>query len=148
MENPKITWFVNEIVDDNYEFVPKFKHDVEESFTSGEYMKLRVQVWNNRGGNEDVFDAVNAQLVAYFKSYEDTQLLNLCKIRQGESDFEEMIIDIDRAVLDIGTIFGRSNNGTEMNKDNYKEFELQFGPIPSNIRSELKGLILDVEYDN
>ena len=59
-----------------------------------------------------------------------------------------MTIDIDRGIFNIGNLSGRSNNGSTLNKENYREVELQFGPIPSNIRSELKSLVLDIEYDN
>lgn len=148
MNKPHITWYVLEQVDSDFEFVPKYKHDMEESYTSSEIMKIKAQVWNNRSGDEDIEDATNARLVAYFKNYEDIQLLNLCKIKIGDNDVESMVIDIDRAEYNIGTLYGRSNNGSQLNKDNYVEFEIQFGPIPSNIRSELKSLILDIEYDN
>ena len=55
---------------------------------------------------------------------------------------------MDRGIFNLKTISGSANNGIDLNTDNYVEFELQIGPIPPNVKSELKGLILDVEYDN
>ena len=37
--------------------------------------------------------------------------------------------------------------GIDANKENYKEFELQFGPIPTNMKSELKSIVIDLEYN-
>ena len=55
---------------------------------------------------------------------------------------------MDRGIFNLGTISGGANNGSDLNTDNYVEFELQIGAIPMNVKSELKGLVLDVEYDN
>lgn len=148
MNKPNISWYVLEDIDGQFEFIPKKNHDEDGSYSPGETMKIKIQIWNNRSGDDDVLDANNARLIAFFKNYEDNFLLRLCKVKQGDNDAEDMVIDIDRGIFNIGTLSGRSNNGSTLNKDNYKEIELQFGPIPSNIRSELKSLVLDVEYDN
>ena len=55
---------------------------------------------------------------------------------------------MDRGLIDIGTISGGANNGSILNVNNYIEFELQIGPLPTNLKSELKGLILDIEYED
>lgn len=148
MNKPSISWYVLEDIDGQYEFIPKRNHDEDGSYSPGETMKVKIQIWNNRSGDEDTADATNARLVAFFKNYEDNFLLRLCKVKQGDNEPKEMTIDIDRGIFNIGNLSGRSNNGSTLNKENYREIELQFGPIPSNIRSELKSLVLDVEYDN
>ena len=75
-------------------------------------------------------------------------MLKLCKIKFNDSDIQDLDIDMDRGVINLGTISGGANNGSELNTDNYKEFELLIGPLPYNLKSELKGLILDVDYDS
>ena len=97
---------------------------------------------------EDVQDATNAKLVIFFKNYEDNYLLKLCKVKLNNEEAKPVTIDMDRGLFNLGTISGGANNGSDLNTDNYVEFELQIGAIPMNVKSELKGLVLDVEYDN
>lgn len=144
---PKISWYILESIDGYYEFSPKRTHDMEGSYAPNDIISVKIQVWNNRLGQEDVKDAENAKLSLFFKNYEDNYLLKLCKIKFG--DDEESIpleIDMDRGIIPLGTLSGGANNGSELNIDNYHEFELIIGPLPSNLKSELKGLIIDVEY--
>ena len=109
---------------------------------------LDIQVWNNRLGTEDVQDAKNAKLSIFFKNYEDNYMLNLCKIKFNNEEAKALNIEMDRGLIDIGTISGGANNGSTLNVNNYIEFELQIGPLPTNLKSELKGLILDIEYED
>ena len=55
---------------------------------------------------------------------------------------------MDRGLIALGNISGSANNGSELNIDNYVKFELIIGPLPTNLKSELKGIILDVEYES
>lgn len=71
----------------------------------------------------------------------------MCKVK-FEDEAKPVTIDMDRGIFNLKTISGSANNGTDLNTDNYLEFELQIGPIPLNVKSELKGLVLDVEYDS
>ena len=149
MLTPKITWYVLENVDNGlYEYSPKRTHELEGSYAPSDTIKVNIQVWNNRLGTEDVEDATNAKLSVFFKNYEDNYMLKLCKIKFNDSDVQDLDIDMDRGVINLGTISGGANNGSELNTDNYKEFELLIGPLPYNLKSELKGLILDVDYDS
>ena len=148
MMAPKITWYVLEDIDGLYEYSPKRTHDMEGSYAPGDSVNLKIQLWNNRLGTEDVQDATNAELVVFFNNYEDNYLLKLCKVKLGNEEAKALTIDMDRGMFNLGSISGGANNGSDLNTDNYVEFELQMGPIPTNVKSELKGLILDVEYDN
>ena len=112
----------------------------------GETVDIKMQVWNNRNGLDDVADAIDAKLMMYFKNYEDNFLLNLCSIKLGSSEYKNVVVDIDRGYFDIGTISGKANNGSELNIENFYELALKIGPIPSNVKSELKDLVLDIEY--
>lgn len=147
MTAPKITWFVLEDIDGLYQYSAKRTHDMEGSYAPGDVISMKIQLWNNRRGTEDVADAKDAKLVLFFKNYEDNYLLKLCKLN-FENKIRPITIDMDRGIFDLKTISGGANNGTDLNEDNFLEFELQIGPIPSNVKSELKGLILDVEYDS
>lgn len=148
MMAPKTTSYVLEDIDGLFEYSPKRTHDMEGSYAPGDTLSVKIQLWNNRLGMEDVQDATNAKLVIFFKNYEDNYLLKLCKVKLNNEEAKPVTIDMDRGIFNLGTISGGANNGSDLNTDNYVEFELQIGAIPMNVKSELKGLILDVEYDN
>lgn len=146
MTSPNISWYVLESYDNEFEYVPKKKHEEEDSLMPGDTMHISLQVWNNRNGSEDVADAQDARIVLYFKNYEDNFLLNLCSLKVGDGEYEKVSIDVDRGYFELGTIYGKSNNGSELNTENFFNVELKVGPIPSNVKSELKNLILDIEH--
>src|SRR5699024_4181379 len=148
MMAPKTTWYVIEDIDGLFEYSPKRTHDMDGSYAPGDTLSVKIQLWNNRLGMEDVQDATNAKLVIFFKNYEDNYLLKLCKVKLNNEEAKPVTIDMDRGLFNLGTISGGANNGSDLNTDNYVEFELQIGAIPMNVKSELKGLVLDVEYDN
>ena len=148
MMAPKTTWYVLEDIDGLFEYSPKRTHDMDGSYAPGDILSVKIQLWNNRLGMEDVQDATNAKLVIFFKNYEDNYLLKLCKVKLNNEEAKPVTIDMDRGLFNLGTISGGANNGSDLNTDNYVEFELQIGAIPMNVKSELKGLVLDVEYDN
>ena len=148
MMAPKTTWYVLEDIDGLFEYSPKRTHDMDGSYAPGDTLSVKIQLWNNRLGMEDVQDATNAKLVIFFKNYEDNYLLKLCKVKLNNEEAKPVTIDMDRGLFNLGTISGGANNGSDLNTDNYVEFELQIGAIPMNVKSELKGLVLYVEYDN
>ena len=148
MMAPKTTWYVLEDIDGLFEYSPKRTHDMDGSYAPGDTLSVKIQLWNNRLGMEDVQDATNAKLVIFFKNYADNYLLKLCKVKLNNEEAKPVTIDMDRGLFNLGTISGGANNGSDLNTDNYVEFELQIGAIPMNVKSELKGLVLDVEYDN
>ena len=76
----------------------------------------------------------------YMADGEDNFLLNLIEIRlPGSKEYVKPTIDIDRAVLELGTLYGDAG-GT------YKEIEIKIGPIPENMKSELKSLVFYLDY--
>ena len=147
MITPKITWYVLEDINGLYEYSPKRTHDLEGSYAPNDIIKVKIQLWNNRLGIEDVQDANNAKLCVFFKNYEDNYMLNLCKVKFNNEEAQPLKIDMDRGIINLGNLSGSANNGSDLNIDNYIEFELIIGPLPSNLKNELKGLVLDVEYD-
>lgn len=148
MNKPKISWFVLEEYDGEYSYIPKKKHEEEESYSPGDTMLIKFQVWNNIGGAEDIASISESKIVVYFKNFENNLFLNLIEMRKGTDNFKKLDIDMDRGYFELGALSGRRNNGSEANTDNYYNVELKLGPIPSNVKSEIKDFVLDIEYDD
>ena len=131
MMAPKTTWYVLEDIDGLFEYSPKRTHDMEGSYAPGDTLSVKIQLWNNRLGMEDVQDATNAKLVVFFKNYEDNYLLKLCKVKLNNEEAKPVTIDMDRGIFNLGTISGGANNGSDLNIDNYVEFCLLYtSPSP------------------
>ena len=122
MMAPKTTWYVLEDIDGLFEYSPKRTHDMDGSYAPGDTLSVKIQLWNNRLGMEDVQDATNAKLVIFFKNYEDNYLLKLCKVKLNNEEAKPVTIDMDRGLFNLGTISGGANNGSDLNTDNYVEF--------------------------
>ena len=147
MANPKITWQVYEDGEDYNEYIPVRNYTEEGSFTSGEYINKQIRVWNNYYGSTDVDDAKNCNLVLAFKSYEDNFLLHLIKIKTDVDDWVYPTIDTDRGIVPMKDLSGLANNGTLSNYENYCDIEISIGPLPENMRCELKSLYFYLEYN-
>lgn len=134
--NAKISWMIYE----DEVFVPYNTYMADGVYTTGEIISKRIQVWNNYRGTVAVDDAIDVKLVLSFKQYEDNFLLNLLTVKSADTNtILEPTIDIDRAIYDIGSLYGNAG-GT------YKEIELSIGPLPANLKSELKSLVFYLEY--
>ena len=132
----KISWMIYE----DEVFVPYTTYMVDGVYTTGEIISKRIQVWNNYRGTVAVDDAIDIKLVLSFKQYEDNFLLNLLTVKDADTNTVlEPTIDIDRAIYNIGSLYGNAG-GT------YKEIELNIGPLPANLKSELKSLVFYLEY--
>ena len=73
--------------------------------------------------------------------------MNLIKVQVGESDYQELEIDIDKGSIDIGNLSGLANNGSTQNITNYKQIHFSIGPLPDNVKSELKSMYFYLEYN-
>lgn len=132
----KISWMIYE----DEVFVPYNTYMADGVYTTGETISKRIQVWNNYRGTVAVDDAIDIKLVLSFKQYEDNFLLNLLTVKDADTNTVlEPTIDIDRAIYNIGSLYGNAG-GT------YKEIELNIGPLPANLKSELKSLVFYLEY--
>ena len=132
----KISWMIYE----DEVFVPYNTYMADGVYTTGETISKRIQVWNNYRGTVAVDDAIDIKLVLSFKQYEDNFLLNLLTVKDADTNTVlEPTIDIDRAIYNIGSLYGNAG-GT------YKEIELHIGPLPANLKSELKSLVFYLEY--
>ena len=132
----KISWMIYE----DEVFVPYNTYMADGVYTTGEVISKRIQVWNTYRGTVSVDDAIDVKLVLSFKQYEDNFLLNLLTVKDADTNTVlEPTIDIDRAIYNIGSLYGNAG-GT------YKEIELNIGPFPANLTSELKSLVFYLEY--
>lgn len=132
----KISWMVY----DDEIFLPYNTYMADGVYTTDETIVKRIQVWNNYRGSTEVDDITNAKLILSFKQYEDNFLLNLLKVKSiDDNTILTPTIDIDRVIYDLGSLYGNAG-GT------YKEIELSIGPLPANLKSELKSLVFYLEY--
>ncbi len=132
----KISWMIYE----DEAFMPYNTYMADGAYTAGDIILRRIQIWNNYRGTDAVDDVIDANLILSFKQYEDNFLLNLIEIRlPGDSEYTKPKIDTDRAVFELGTLYGDAG-GT------YKEIEIKIGPIPENMKSELKSLVFYLDY--
>jgi hypothetical protein len=145
MADPKITWQVYEDGDVNG-YIPVRNYTEEGSFTSGQYIRKKIRVWNNYYGANNLPDATECNLVLAFKSYEDNFLLHLIQVRVGNGEWVYPNIDTDRGVVPMKDLSGLANNGTIANYENYCDLEINIGPLPENMRCELKSLYFYLEY--
>lgn len=145
MKNANVSWFVKE-PDDVYVAHTEYYAG---SCISGEDFIVDVELWNNRWNNtEDVADMINAKLAISFSNAEDSVLLSLCEVKVNDGAYNKPnTSEFNRALVDLGTIAGTKNNGHSSNTDNYKKISIKFSNIPTNFKSSLKSMFLDVQYD-
>lgn len=144
MNLPNITWSIL----DGTEYVQDSEYYLG-TFNSDSTICLNVQVWNNRYGQSNVKSLEDARLCIYFENIEDSVLLNYCKISINNEAVIEPIIELNKTVINIGKLYGNSNNGisNEINRTNYKNIEIEFKDFPFNLRNGLKNMFLDIEID-
>ena len=148
MDKPKISWHVLEELDiDDFEYIQCKTYNEEGSYIPGETISKTIRIWNNYSGNSSVNDANNCKLIIAFKNFEDSTLLKLISVKVDEYEQVNVEIDIDRGVIELGNLSGTANNGSTLNGSNYKTVHISIGPIPNNIKSELKSMYFYLEYD-
>ena len=146
MNSPRISWEIREEFEkDEFEYTQYKSYTEEGSFIPGDYIEKELRVWNNHSGSEDVQDALDCSLIIAFKNFEDSFLLNMITV-YVDSVEKPVEIDIDKGVVSIGSLSGVANAGIKDNSSNFKNLKIIIGPIPSNIKSELKSMYFYLEY--
>lgn len=140
----KISWYILE--DD--EFIQDDEYYLG-SFSPGNEIKLKVQVWNNRYGKADVESITNARLAIYFDSIEDSLLLDYCTVSIDGNESIKVPVMFGKGVVDIGLLSGDSNNGMDTmdNVYNFKNIVVSFKEFPANLKNGIKNMFLDIELD-
>lgn len=144
MNQPTISWFI--IEDD--EQVQEEEYYLG-SFNSNTNIELKLQIWNNRYGIEDVESIKNAKLILYFETIEDNTLLNFCTV-ENEFDGEvKPTIELNKASIYLGELNGEANNGidNEKNTNHFKNVTIRFKDFPANLKEGLKNLFVDIQYN-
>lgn len=142
--NSKITWYILEdeeyIQDDEY-YLGSFSPDSE--------IQLKVQVWNNRYGKNNVESIPNARLAIYFDSIEDSMLLEYCTVSINDNNLTKIPVMFGKGIIDIGLLSGNSNNGMDIidNIYNFKNITISFKGFPTNLKNGIKNMFLDIELD-
>lgn len=144
MSLPIITWHILE----NTDYIQDSEYYLG-SFNPESIINLNVQVWNNKYGQKTVDSLDNARLVIYFESIEDSALLKYCSISVNNDSPIEPTIELNKIIVEIGRLSGEPNNGVtnDKNRVNYKNIQIQFKGLPSNLRNGLKNMFLDIEIN-
>lgn len=144
MDRPNISWY---LIDDG-EQVQTDEYYLG-SFNSSDEIKLNVQVWNNRYGIKSIESIRDAKLSIYFETIDDGAILNYCEINVENSGPIKPDIAVNKVLVNIGELDGSANNGIEgdKNKTHFKNIEITFKNLPSNLKEGLKNMYLDIEFD-
>lgn len=148
MKSASITWIIKEDNQDNITYDYYIGNINGSNSTS-----LKIQVWNNYQGFDDVKDISNAKLVLKTPSIDDSYIFDyMTVIIDNQSKSFIKYSDIKRGVI-IGSLSGKSNTGNENEQNklatkNMCNIELIFNPIDYKIKEGLKNLILDIEFNN
>lgn len=145
MKDPQISWHITErkssnLIDGEYFAGAYSPSDTEAIFD--------LQVWNNIWGTEDVSDIENPILVLMFNCIEDSKLLQYCKVSIDNGIYQDLEILEDRALIAIDRILsGKANKGSEADANNYVKIAVKFGPISYGMKTGLKSLLIDLQYN-
>ena len=144
MKDLEISWHVldgNEFIQDEDFYLG--------SYNSSNEIKMSLQVWNNRYGQEETEGIENAKVAISFDSIEDSYLLKYCTVSVDKGIAFIPNIVLDRGVIEIGSLLGIPNDGRDNSKNatNFKQVDLIFKDMPRNLKHGLKNLYFDLERE-
>ena len=120
------------------------------TYTALTPLKVNIQLWNNRYGEEDTDDLKNFSLRLGFRSFEDSALLDKAQLTLTSGQILPGQITGDKKVFILPNnviISGRKNNGEiNENEDNFISFVLEFN-LDTKIQlkeNDLKDMYLEV----
>lgn len=142
--NPVLSWYIKEN-DETYSCTNSYYAG---SCIPNQDFVIQIQIWNNRWNiQNDVDNINNAKLILTFEHAEDSILFQLCEIKIDDNNYIKPTIEtINKATVNIGTIYGTKNAGTISDKDNYKNISIKFSNVPNNFNEGLKSLFIDIDY--
>lgn len=114
-------------------------------------LKVKLQVWNNRYGTEDVRDVRDMVLVASFDNIEDASILPYLHATINDNEVISFIVrgTVATGVLG-GCLRGNKNNGDETlaeNRNNFVNIILEFS-LPEGVvlkNNDLKRMYLSLQ---
>lgn len=120
------------------------------TYTALTPLKVNIQLWNNRYGEEDTDDLKNFSLRLGFRSFEDSALLDKAQLTLASGQILPGQITGDKKIFILPnnvTISGRKNSGeVNENEDNFISFVLEF-KLDTKIQlkeNDLKDMYLEV----
>ena len=120
------------------------------TYTALTPLKVNIQLWNNRYGEEDTDDLKNFSLRLGFRSFEDSALLDKAQLTLASGQILPGQITGDKKIFILPNnviISGRKNNGeVNENEDNFISFVLEFN-LDTKIQlkeNDLKDMYLEV----
>jgi len=120
------------------------------TYTALTPLKVNIQLWNNRYGEEDADDLKNFSLRLGFRSFEDSALLDKAQLMLASGQILPGQITGDKKIFILPNnviISGRKNNGeVNENEDNFISFVLEFN-LDTKIQlkeNDLKDMYLEV----
>lgn len=148
MNNANVTWIIKENDQDNITYDYYIGNINGASSTS-----LKIQVWNNYQGFDDIKDITNARLIFKAVSIDDAYIFDYLTVKVDNQVKSFIKYDDIKYGISIGSLSGKSNTGDE--NEQYKlatknmcSIELIFNPIDYKVKDGLKNLILDIESNN
>lgn len=147
MDTPIVTWHAKLMPEENYEPT----HSI---FAGTCNYKQRIEVylelWNNRGGTEDVPDLYNFNINVFFDTSEDVSLLKYCRVIVNEGTEMSLQLLDNYGIINFPTpqrLSGRHNDGIAANNnDHILRLKFIFEP-PADIRlkeNDLKKLYFNI----
>lgn len=138
MEAPKISWLVRRDDEDGFVKSPEFYAG---TYNQRKELRLFLQIWNNRFGQETVRDLEDFGIRISFDKEEDSVLLRYMSIYLGTTTFTPLVTDNSAVVKlpDSIVLAGTANDGADTNTDNYVILQLVID-VPENVSLKLNDL--------
>ena len=142
-----LSWYTK--LEDESNYAPSIEKFIG-TYTALTPLKVNIQLWNNRYGEEDTDDLKNFSLRLGFRNFEDSALLDKAQITLASGQILPGEIAGDKKVFFLPnsvTLSGRKNNGeVNENEDNFLSFVLEFNLDTKIILKEndLKDMYLEV----
>lgn len=142
MKTPDISWYITD------EFTA-----VNKDYFCGTYspnltdFSIKLQVWNNKFGQEEAQTIDEPLLKLTFTNIEDTKLLEYCTVTIDNNTPTNLdIVDNIGSILLGRPLEGAINNGEDTMNNNYCDIVLTF-TLNKNMKNGLKNLIVDLQYN-
>ena len=145
MDSPKITYQVFSKIDEVF-------YEQNETY-AGTYngkdpLSVKIRIWNNFAGTEDVEDLSSFNIVLKFLTLEDSVLLQYIKAYDTEDIEFNSILESESLVINFPdtVLSGQANTGSEEYNSNYIDIKIVLD-IEENTfikDHDFKSLILDI----
>lgn len=146
MESPKLSWYYKTETDKDYD---NSNEIYAGTYDNSKPLSVKLQLWNNRYGKEDVKNLSNFYLTIFFDNHEDNSLLKYCSVILNGIDILSPKISENMATITFPeniVLKGVKNNGSaETNLHNFINLELRFDAGDTRLKEDtLKSLYIKI----